>query len=263
MPRRQRDEMAATLEDEPPDVDVLLGPPTRRELRTLAATMGVDEARYLVDLFYQLQRQRITSANETRSLTASGEPSAVVAWVSRASATIEADIKAAMEVFCAHDPLAAWALDVVGIGPILAAGLVANLDRDPPPSVGHWWAFAGLMPPGMQPWEKGQRRPYSARLKLLCWKIGESFVRTKGNPRSHYGPLYEQRKAYEVARNETGYNAPRAAERLRTQTIEAPALRACLEAGKLPPGQMDQRARRWTDKLFLAHFHGGHFGGAG
>lgn len=256
MPRPRRDPMTATLEPEVADADMLLGPPTRRELRVLAADMGVDEARYLVDLFYQMQRQRIANGNEQRALTTAGEPSAVVGWVSRATASIEADIKAAMEVFCATDPLAAWALEIVGIGPILAAGLVANLDRDPPPTVGHWWAFAGLMPPDKMVWEKGQKRPYSARLKLLCWKIGESFVRTKGNPRSQYGPFYEQRKAYEVARNESGGNAEAAALRLATQAIESPELRACLEAGKLPPGQMDQRARRWAVKLFLAHFHG-------
>jgi hypothetical protein len=91
---------------------------------------------------------------------------------------------------------------------------------------------------------------------VLCWKAGKSFVLVSGNPKSLYGKLYRERKAYEQTRNDSGANAE-----LATQTLAAkrwdkskPPFQA-LSKGRLPDGQIDARARRYAVKIFLSHFH--------
>jgi hypothetical protein len=102
------------------------------------------------------------------------------------------------------------------------------------------------------------RRPYNASLKVLCWKIGDSFVKISNRPtdqQDHYGRVYRERKAQEVARNEAGAFATTATQTLATRRITDVALRRTYEEGKLPPGRLDLRARRVAVKLFLAHWH--------
>lgn len=100
------------------------------------------------------------------------------------------------------------------------------------------------------------KRPWNRRLKTLCWKIGESFVRVKGNPKDIYGKIYEQRKAYETERNERGEYAEQAAAILRTRRIgkDKPAYQY-YKSGKLPPGHIHSRAKRYAVKIFLSHYH--------
>jgi hypothetical protein len=81
-------------------------------------------------------------------------------------------------------------------------------------------------------------------------------MKFSGNEDCHYGQVYRQRKAYEVARNERGDNAE-AAARIMTKKrfgADTEAIKH-LKAGRLPPAQIDGRARRYAVKLFLSHLH--------
>lgn len=98
------------------------------------------------------------------------------------------------------------------------------------------------------------RRPWNAEFKVLCWKIGDSFVKVSGKENAFYGRLYRERKFREVERNDAGEFAGAAAEKLRTSKIQSAELRTSLESGRLSAGHVDARARRWVVKLFLAHF---------
>src|ERR1039458_6768385 len=125
------------------EVAELLPPPTRREMRLLAKELGTEEIRYLVDLYYELQGYRLAAGNQKRALTVSGEPHQVVAWAFTAVQHVEDDIRACLAAWAKEDELAVWAMGIVGIGPTLASGLRAHFDEIPPPTVGHWWSFAG------------------------------------------------------------------------------------------------------------------------
>jgi len=46
-----------------------------------------------------------------------------------------------------------------------------------------------------------------------------------------------------------------AARSLEERKIKDKDLKACYEAGRLPAGRLDLRARRYAVKLFLAHLH--------
>jgi hypothetical protein len=88
---------------------------------------------------------------------------------------------------------------------------------------------------------------------VLCWKIGQSFMKFSGQAECYYGRVYRERKQYELARNESGGNAEAARALLEARPTHAQ--RAIYAQGKLPPGQIDARARRYAVKLFLSHLH--------
>ena len=275
-----------------------------------AASQNLDrrEARYLVDLYYAVQDFRIQAQSQVRAAVEGHEPHAVVRWGFDAFDRIEGEIKKALGRFADAAPDGQWLLSVHGIGPVIAAGLMAYIDIEQAPTAGRIWRLAGLDPSvewigrdgaaavvrelvaGKEPTldelaavalrtkrsperlvraaadpETGKlttarltsflaRRPWNARLKVLCWKIGDSFVKQSGSPKCFYGRLYLERKAYEIARNESGGNAETARATLAKKKIGEPTTRAAYEAGKLPAGRIDLRARRWAVKLFLAHY---------
>jgi hypothetical protein len=51
---------------------------------------------------------------------------------------------------------------------------------------------------------KGQKRPHNAKLKVLCWKIGDSFVKQQSRENDVYGKVYGERKRLELERNDAG-----------------------------------------------------------
>ncbi len=224
-----------------------------RDIRTASATLSRDEARFLVDAYYQMQEDRKRSSNQVRALSESGEPHEVLTWLAENTATLERNIKSALDAFSTADPVGRWSKTIVGIGPVIAAGLSAHIDIMKAPTAGHIWSFAGQNP--AVTWEKGQKRPWNASLKVLCWKIGESFVKTSNLEHDFYGHLWAKRKASEVAKNEAGDFADQAAAKLERfkigKTTDAYKAYSC---GKLPPGHLHARAKRWTVKLFLAHW---------
>lgn len=245
-----------------------------------AAQLGEGEVRYLVDLYYQLQEMRKGTANQTRALVADEQPFDANAWVAAQFETMERQIRRVLARYADSVPLGEAVQRVVGIGPVITAGLLAHVDIAKAPTVGHIWRFAGLDPTCA--WGKGEKRPWNARLKVLCWKIGESFVKVMNHPEAEYGPLLKERKAYEWQRNLSGGNAEAIAARLAdrrpgrdTEAIKwltgqyhSEDVSAALAAGELsevkpreggtpmlPPGQIHARAKRWTVKLFLSDYH--------
>lgn len=229
-----------------------------RDLRAAAATLGVKEARYFVNTYYDMQDYRIAAANQQRKLLEGAEPSEFMQWFNKNLVVLENQIKAVLDKWSAAQPMGVWARDICGIGPVISSGLLANIDIQQAPTVGHIWRFAGLDPTSK--WAKGEKRPWNASLKRLCWLIGESFVKVSGNKNDIYGKLYLARKAYEQARNLTGYNAEECKRRIAEDAKKPPRkkmdkdLIALLETGKLPDKAHHERAKRWAVKLFLAHW---------
>jgi hypothetical protein len=99
------------------------------------------------------------------------------------------------------------------------------------------------------------RRPWNADLKVLCWKIGDSFVKFSNHEKDVYGKVYVQRKVQEVERNDAGAFAEDAEAALRERVIRDKDLKKTYESGRLPAGRLDLRARRYAVKLFLSHLH--------
>ena len=190
------------------------------------------EVRRLVDAYFLLTSQRRALAGLV--------------------ASTEREIDHALDIWTDAIPAARWAKSIVGIAPAMAAGLAAYIDIEITPTVGRIWRYAGLDPSRI--WERGKRRPWNARLKALCQRIGESFASVAGKEGDYYGKLYRERKAAEDAANERGDFVEQARRRLEGADLDTGA-RKWYEQGKLPPAHIDARARRWAVKLFLAHYH--------
>lgn len=96
--------------------------------------------------------------------------------------------------------------------------------------------------------------PYNTDLKSTCFLIGEAFCKVS-NRGSLYGRLYRERKAWETIRNERGEYREQAEKLLKEKNYDKsnPTYK-CLIEGKLSPGHINQRAKRWATKIFLTHF---------
>lgn len=226
----------------------------RKDIKQASVTLSGDEVRFLVDYYYITQEDRKRGNNQERALNESGEPHSVISWLAGNAASIENSIKGVLGVWAAGQKAGRWAQSICGIGPVISAGLLAHIDITKAPTVGHIWRFAGLDPTSH--WNKGEKRPWNAGLKTLCWKIGQCFMKVQGNPKDFYGKLYKSRKEFEVANNECGKLADQAKAKLEKFKIgkDTDAYKA-YSVGRLPPAHLDARARRWVVKLFLAHFH--------
>lgn len=229
--------------------------PTRlvmADIRQAATTMTEDEARFLVDLYYQIQENRKAAGNQKRSL-GNDEPNTTINWTFDTMMLMESTIRKALDVYTDTQPMGQWAKSIVGIGPVISAGLLAHIDIAKAQTAGAIWRFAGLDP--TTKWEKKQKRPWNAQLKTLCWKIGESFVKVSGNQRDTYGKLYMQRKMIEARKNERGEYTDQAKQKLERFNIgkKTEAFK-CYSQGQLPPAHIHARAKRWAVKVFLCHY---------
>lgn len=237
-------------------LDAVMEPVQRltRDLRDAARRLGDREVRYIVDAYYIVQEHRKAIRNQQRTLVDAGEPAHLPRWLGNQLEILEEQIRRAMDAWTDARIEGRWAKSIVGIGPVLAAGLLAHIDITKAPTVGHIWRFAGLDPTVR--WEKGQKRPWNAALKTLCWKIGESFVKVKGHPQDIYGKVYEARRRLEEERNELGEYAEQAARILAERRIGKDTVAyGYYSQGKLPPAHIHARAKRYAVKLFLAHLH--------
>jgi len=223
-----------------------------RELRDSAATITTADARILVDAYYRMQEQRVRFGNQIEALEGR-QSTAILQHFNRQASTIEKQIGSALTRFAGADEMGIWMQNIRGIGPILSAGLLAHLDITKAPTVGHWWRFAGLDPTTI--WKKDEKRPWNAELRALCWKIGESFVKTSGGDEpGYYGIVYAKRKEFEIAQNEAGEFADQAKRALEKKRYrDDTKAKAIYLTGKLPPAHIHARAKRYAVKLFLSH----------
>ncbi|MBI4145234.1 hypothetical protein HY493_03435 [Candidatus Woesearchaeota archaeon] len=259
----------------------------KKDIREAALTLTVEEARYLVDAYYQRQEARKRGENQCRAQDR--EPNRVLTWLADNDRRVETAIKGILGAHAERFPVGRWALAQYGIGPIISAGLLAHINIEKAPHVGHLWSFAGLAAGQDKKWTKGTKRPWNARLKVIMWKCGQSWLKFSGRPQCYYGHLYLERKTLLWEQNLAGKFQDAAGEKLErfkigettdarkwyTGCVTADAAHAWLEGGResengrtkiafrapgsgtimLPPAHIDARARRWVVKLFLSHWH--------
>lgn len=224
-----------------------------KDLRNAAKLMTTAEARFLVDTYYMIQNMRIRQGNQEKALEKMGEPHEFITYSAANALILEEQIKAALNLFTKHNPMALWPRSITGIGPVICAGLIAYLDVTRSSSAGGFWNYAGLNPDAK--WEKGQKRPWNAELKRLCWLLGESFVKVKSRESDFYGKIYDARKVYEEAKNERGDYAEQARNIRATRKFQDAKTIERLESGKLLQAHIHARCKRYAVKIFLSHLY--------
>lgn len=237
-------------------LDSLLDPVSKltKDIRDASISLSREEARFLVDSYINMQKQRVRTSNQVFALTKTGEPHAVMQWLTDQNESLEHQILRALTAFSKSSDVGKWCNSIGGVGPVTTAGLMAYIDISKAPTVGHIWRFAGLDP--TVTWGKGQKRPWCAALKRLCFLLGESFVKVSGKAEAVYGHIYKNRKALEIARNDAGAFAEQAAHSLATKSYSptTEAYKAYIQ-GRLPDARIHMRAKRYAVKLFLSAFH--------
>ena len=206
-----------------------------------------------VELYYDAQKLRIMHGNKERS-EGVGE---LISWFSYWLEIGEKVIMGKLKQWVESDkssPEARWAYEQTGVGPVIASGLAAHIDVTKAPTVSALWKFAGQAP-GDDRKVRGKKLPYNERLKVLCWKLGESLVKVSGKEGATYGHLYAQFKAEEIARNEQGKYAEAARRELATKHFSDDTVTLKrLKAGKLSDAHLHARAKRRAVKIFLSHY---------
>ena len=123
-----------------------------KDLKQAAIELKDMEVRFLVDFYYIWQEARKRSENIARaSEDESGEeyldePHSIITWLAKNTRTMENLIKGALDVYSNDQEAGVWARSLTGVGPVLSAGLLAQIDITQCPTVGHIWRFAGLDP---------------------------------------------------------------------------------------------------------------------
>ena len=228
----------------------------RKDVREAAINLSRNEARFLVDSYYQLQDNRIRAAGQIRSIDQSDEPEphAVLSWLFEQNRLLENEIKKALGTFSQSHPVGRWSESITGIGPVISAGLLAHIDMAKTHSPSSILKFAGQVP--NLSWGKGEKRPFNAKLKVLCWKLGQSFLKLHNHEKDFYGKLYIEHKEKIAAKNEAGDFANDAAQILKEKNWNksTEAYKAYSE-GKLPKGHVNNRALRHAVKIFLCHYY--------
>ena len=290
-----------------------------KDLKQASTMLGMVEARWLVDTYYSIQKLRVASGNRVEAAERSREPFALLGWNFHNLRVLEKDLVVAITTFSSAYTMGSWLQGICGIGPVLAANILATFDIRNCPTAGHWWRFAGLDPTlkwpnkedrdalirrvlgtsskveghhieacagalnrrpisimkchwmlqkqrlqrqrqaleeeGRDPSEINMQpplttkmqlekaiamRPWNARARKTMYLVSDQFVRQRNREKGKfYGGIYNERKAYEVARNERGELADQAA---RGKT-------------RLADGHIEARVRRYVSKMFLSHVH--------
>lgn len=117
-----------------------------KDLREAATILSDREARFLVDRYYLVQKNRIASGNQLKKFEELGSPNSMIMWFHEQENILETTLKNALHAYSKSSKLGRWALSITGIGPVLSAGLLAYLDIRKAPTAGHFWSIAGFNP---------------------------------------------------------------------------------------------------------------------
>ena len=140
--------MLAAVLDDGHDVVAEISPLEflRRDLLSAATTLTSEQARYLVDLYYQIQHNRTTANNQVKAAKKSAEPHLLIEWVHGQCYGLERSIVRILDAYSDMRADGVWAKSVFGIGPVLTAGLMAHIDVTKANTASGVWRFAGLDP---------------------------------------------------------------------------------------------------------------------
>jgi hypothetical protein len=265
-----------------------------KDLSSATSMVGIREIRYLVDAYYSLQKARVSFDSQVGARE-EDEPMTLLEFLSGNVDFLEKTLQVALGDFAVQYRVGQWLQSICGIGKVLSAGLLVTFDPrrlfvitetksgkrsdgfipevgkiktqinkgklsvvnrriEPRYTAGKFWSFAGYNPEAE--WKRGSKRPWSARAKVLGYKVGDQFIKNQNNEKDVYGQLYVKFKEVEKKKNDAGLLADQARRKLEKYKIgkDTDAYKA-YSIGKLPDAHITARARRKAVKLFLAHLH--------
>jgi len=215
------------------------------------------EVAHLVREYYIAQENRIRAAAQMRSLVEEAQPTFMLDWLQEHGREREAVIKRILDAWTEADPVASWARQFIGVGPVIAAGFRARIDFTVlyPSQV---LQFCGITKAAVK--KRGQKLNYCTDMKRLAYLLANSFEKcgaraAADDPRNFYWVLLQEEKRKGRQANEAGKFARQAAEKLANARGASAETRATWEQGKLTDGHLRMRALRKVEQVFLTHLH--------
>lgn len=134
-----------------------------KDVKNASETLTDKQARFLVDTYYLMQKGRIRCSNQIRAMekpikdwqkeydreakrvyAGKGgtevdldaimeqrpveEPHETIDHFAKNYMTLENNIKSCLQKYAESKPIGRWMMSIIGIGPVIAAGLIANID---------------------------------------------------------------------------------------------------------------------------------------
>ena len=167
------------------------------------------ELRILVESFYDMQKLRIAMGNRVRQYGKAGlltdiDPTPALEQIKEGEKELERQIT---DVVKQHPLWGEWFAGVKGIGPVMAAGLIAwRDDISKADTISAFWKYHGLAP-SQSKRKRGEKLDYNPKAKTHAWKIGMQLLKSKGKYSDIYyisKTKYEQRHDIKDM-HETGY----------------------------------------------------------
>ena len=136
------------------------------------------EVKMLIQLYWQMQDQRIALRNQTRAIEQNDQAESAKAniialdWATKNSAIIELGVKEILQIIAESTEVGRWLLKIVGIGPVLAAGCLAYFDVEGKQYSSQFISYAGL---------NDNNRPFLGRVGAE--RIMRELLEAAGNPK--------------------------------------------------------------------------------
>ena len=165
-------------------------------------TAEMSDLKLLVRVFYEAQDQRKGAASKVRAYHELGIAvpymEKALEYATEYEAHLEKQLRAIMKVSPFYNE---WLKHVKGIGPVLAASLMAELGSPQKfDTVSALWSYCGLSVRDGEAVRRkqGEKSSWNPALKVTAWKISTSFVKCRG---SLGRELYDGYKAYYIERD--------------------------------------------------------------
>lgn len=157
----------------------------------------LEDLYHIEDMRQKVQRHRIQMGNREAASAAGRSamnPALAIHFAGRFQ-DIEDELTALIKLTIEEHEMWPWLDQVKGIGPGLAAQLVAFVDIEKAPTISSLWKFAGQAVNNKGEADrrvKGQKLEYNAKLKRSCYLVEESFMRSSSPYRRIYDEAKEQ-----------------------------------------------------------------------
>jgi hypothetical protein len=213
--------------------------------------MGNKEAQYLLDMYLFMLKRRVAIASK---ISRCGIESRALGFLLDQIKAREGHARVLLDIYSDNHPVGAKMKEVKGIGPVIAAGLLAHVNMDRATTYGKILAYGGFNPNMV--WNKGELRPFCAEFRSILIHAKRVFQFLSGNPTSYFGMHFKRYKNLIIAQNENGGMKEAAAAKLAKFNYrhETKAYQCYIE-GKLPPAHITQLAGTKTLKLFIGCLH--------
>ena len=224
---------------------------TASDISKMGGEMGMEEVKVFVQLYRQRQIDRLAHESQLRELNKIGKDSTALRVLAAQAYECEQVIKIAMDEWTTTHVLGAWMRRIYMVGPVIAAGILSELDITKAKTAGAFMRFGGIDPTAK--WEKGQRRPFNAKLKQYLYYAGDVFNKARNNEKCFYGNkiILPYIKHYSE-QNEAGAYIETAKQLVATCSKNTQAYKAGLK-GMLSDYHIKKRAIYKGKQIFVSH----------